>query len=73
MKAAILRVSVQFLVDAMKLPPDTALRGARLNFEQPSVVELHIESPLLPDVREGAVLHHVDAIFSSKRGFERFE
>lgn len=52
MRAAIVRITADLLLDALKLPPGTVLHDARMAFESYDL-QLVLEHPSLPVVQPG--------------------
>lgn len=65
MRCAILRVSEEFLIEALKLPMDVKIHGARMDAFRPGELELVVEHETLPDVPSGDVLRTVSATFQA--------
>ena len=53
-KRAMVRVTKELLIDALKLPEDTEIISVHLNYEiYPSVIEIVVEHPELKQIDEG--------------------
>lgn len=63
MKAAILDISVVFLLDSLGLPTDTKITNCRMAFDRPGVIEFLIESDDLAEVNEGCFIPRVNPVY----------
>jgi hypothetical protein len=55
-RQGILRISMEAIESLLDLPEDAHIKHARVDSEMFGVINLFIDSPLMPEVREGEVI-----------------
>lgn len=70
MNAAILNVTADLLLDALKMPPGSVVRDVRMSFDTYDL-QIVIEHPSLPEVKEGERFAQVVAEFTSAAAGEQ--
>jgi len=66
-RRAIVPVSDELLIDALRMPVGSVIRNVRMSFEYPNAVEFIVEHPQLAIVEEGMAFPRVPYIVRTER------